>query len=354
MEDFAQNNRKDWSEGPLTWDDFQEKQQAIGVSELKFFLGYNTDKQKFSDTTVFRIQTYCYMDRNLSWVLNYYKSDQYLHYNQVIFDLVELQRRKLQYDLDRINSIYQAETRLNLCYTELSNLIDQFQEESKFGQANAVIDQWSSILQSELQSLERMNLPQFSKRNLGYAVHAGLGSGIFTGSLGQHFGPTLNFMFGFDFAYKKSILYLNATLAGDQVKKDYSYEDKTYYQGQRANVAILDVSYGYAVIDGSKIKLSPFAGLGITEISGVNRDNDEDDLRNVDYNIIFGLNADYKIRKRLKLAPNSYFGSKEYVETSVRARLYVSRANFSDDLNGYSINLTLGLCGFGNLIRIDQ
>jgi hypothetical protein len=37
-------------------------------------------------------------------------------------------------------------------------------------------------------------------------------------------------MFGFDFAYKKSILYLTGTLATDQVKKDYTYEDKTYYR----------------------------------------------------------------------------------------------------------------------------
>jgi hypothetical protein len=74
----------------------------------------------------------------------------------------------------------------------------------------------------------------------------------------------------------------------------------------------------------------------------------------VDYNIILGLNTDYKIRKRIKLVPSSSFGVKEYSETSVRARLYVSRANYSDDLNGYSINLTLGLCGFGNMLKMDH
>jgi hypothetical protein len=68
--------------------------------------------------------------------------------------------------------------------------------------------------------------------------------------------------------------------------------------------------------------------------------------------MIFGLNTDYKIKTRLKLVPNTYFGVKEKVETSIRARLYVTRANYYEDLQGYSINLTIGLCGFGNMINL--
>ena len=97
---YGQENRKNWTDGKLTWNDFQEREQSIGVSELEYFLGYNTGKHKFNDTTVFRIQTFCYMDRNLSWIDKDFKNNQYLKYNQVIFNIAELYRRKLQYALD--------------------------------------------------------------------------------------------------------------------------------------------------------------------------------------------------------------------------------------------------------------
>ncbi len=348
---YGQENRKNWTDGKLTWNDFQEREQSIGVSELKYFVGYSTGKQKFEDTTVFRIQTFCYVDRNLSWVDKGFKNDQNLKYNQVIFDIAELYRRKLQYELDRVSSIYEVELRFNQNFTKLNKEIDQFQQESNGGQNWEVINQWDTLIQNELKFYENPEIPKFSKRNFGYALHAGLGSGTFTGTLGEHFGSTFNFIFGFDFAYKKSILYLNGTLAGSKVLKDY-LSDKNWYQGQHVDVAIMDVSYGYAIVDKSKIKLTPFFGLGITELSGENKDDTEDALRNVDYNLIFGINTDYKINKRLNIVPVAYFGMKESVETSIRARLYITRTNYFDDLNGYSINLTIGLCGFGNMLRL--
>ena len=347
---YGQDNRKYWNEGELTWNDFKEKENTIGVSELKYFIGYNTGKQKHNDTTILRLKAFCFTDKNLSWINKDFKNKQYLKYNQVIFDIAELHKRKLQYKLDRINSIGEAEIRFNQILTNLSNMVNKFQEETNGGQKQEVIDKWDLIIKNELRNYNNVNIPQFNKRNFGYALHAGFGSGIFTGSLGQHFGQTFNFIFGFDFTYKKSILYLNGTLAGDKVAKDY-ISDKNWYQGQHANVAIIDISYGYAVIDKSKIKLSPFVGLGITELSGINKDNKEDALRNVDYNVIFGLNADYKIRKRINMIPSVLTGYKENVQSSIRARLYITKVNYFDDLSGYSINLTIGLCGFGNMLK---
>lgn len=64
------------------------------------------------------------------------------------------------------------------------------------------------------------------------------------------------------------------------------------------------------------------------------------------YNFIFGMITDYKIHKQIKLL------QKEAVETSIRVRLYITRTNYSDDLNGYAINLTIRACGFGSLLRM--
>ncbi len=347
----AQEYQKNWSDGELTWQDFLEKETNQGISELKYFLGYNTGKQRYGDTVVLRNTAKCYMDKNLSWINPTYKTEQYLKYNQVIFDIVELHRRRLQYELDRVNSLVEIEGKFNHIYTSCNNEIDKFNQESHSGQDLNTINFWEQKTSGELEFSSDNKIPEFENRNFGYALHAGFGSGFFTGSLGEYFAPTFNFIFGFDIAYKKTIFYLNATLAGDKVKKDYVSE-KSWNDGQHANVAIIDVSCGYALMDNERFKISPFAGLGITEFTGENKDDKENGFRIVDYNIIFGINTDYKIRTRLKLVPNPFFGVKEKVETSIRARLYVTRANYYEDLQGYSINLTIGLCGFGNMINL--
>jgi len=348
---MAQDYKKDWAEGKLTWHDFSEIKSNQGISELKYFLGYNTDKLRFGDTTVLRNVAKCYMDKRLSWINPDFKTEQYLRYNQVIFNIVEIYRRRLQYELDRIHSFYEIDGKFTYIYNSCNTEIDKFHNESNGGQNLNSIVFWEQKTARELEFNLDMKIPEFENRNFGYALHAGFGSGFFTGSLGDHFAPTFNFIFGFDFTYKNSILYLNGTLAGDKVKNDY-ISDNNWYKGQHSNVAIIDVSYGYAVFDNAKIKVSPFAGLGITEFTGENKDDNENGLRIVDYNVILGLNIDYKLRTRLNLVPNSYLGVKEKVETSIRTKFYITRANYFEDLKGYSINLTIGLSGFGNVIRI--
>ena len=347
----GQDNRKYWDEGKLTWDDFNEKDYSIEkVSELKYFIGYNTGKEKLKDTTLIRLKTFCYIDKNLSWVNKKYKNAQTLQYNQVIFDIAELYKRKLQYELDRINSVNEAEIRFNKVFSDFNNTVNQFQEETDWGRNTEKIDKWNSFIKQELLDYKKTSIPPFIKRDFGYGAHLGLGSSIFSGSLGEHFGQSFNLIFGFDLAYKKSLLYISGTLGGNKVNKDY-FSDKNWHQGQHTNLAIIDLSYAYAIVDNSKLKLAPFAGLGITELTRKNNEN-ENDLRIVDSNVIFGLNTDFKIGKRINLLPSSFTGLKEIVETSIRVRLYVAKANFFDDLNGYSINLSIGLSGFGNLIKL--
>lgn len=348
---IAQEQKKYWSDGPLGWHDFTERKSPHSISEFKYFLGYHMEKNRYGDTILLRNIAEGYMDTGLSWVDPEYKTGQILRYNQVIFDLVELYRRKLQDELDRVTSVFDIDGRFNYIHRLCEEDINKFHDESAGGQDLKTIEFWEQKISGELTPGSGRKIPEIVDRNFGYALHAGFGSGIFTGSLGDHFTPTFNFIFGFDFGYKNLLLYLNGTLAGDHVKMDYT-GDIIWNEDQRTHVAIIDASVGYALLDNARIKLSPFAGLGITEISGDNKDNDDDDLRMVDYNRIFGINADYKFRKRIKLIPSSSLGAKEKVEASVRARLYIARADYFEDLKGYSVNLTIGLCGFGKLIRL--
>jgi hypothetical protein len=65
------------------------------------------------------------------------------------------------------------------------------------------------------------------------------------------------------------------------------------------------------------------------------------------------MHVDHKIGRRIKLASQvAHMGARERVETSIRARFHATRASYNTDLKGYSLNLTIGICGFGNLLRV--
>ncbi|HEX2396035.1 MAG TPA: hypothetical protein VHI78_11870 [Bacteroidales bacterium] len=348
---IAQDDKKFWNQGKLSWEDFQEYHSAIKASELKYFIGYKTEKQKYGDTIVMRIATYGFIDRNLSWINSDYKTDQYLRYNQVIFDIVELYRRKIQYEIDRTKYPYEIENRINTMYSACSHEIDQFSQEAEYGKNLTTIMFWEVKTRNELNTTSAEEMPVYSAGKLGYGMHAGLGSGIFTGTLGQHFSPTFNLIFGFDLAYKKTVFYFNGTLGSDKVRKDYSGNTE-WLKAEHASMAIIELSVGYALIDNSKFKIAPFGGFAVLELSKRDDEQHKGNLNMESYQAIFGINTDFKYRTRISLVAGTFAGFKEKSEYSLRTRLYLARGNYYDDLKGFSINLSIGICGFGNVLRL--
>ncbi|MAO38098.1 MAG: hypothetical protein CMP12_19735 [Zunongwangia sp.] len=72
--------------------DFREHKISFEntTSELKYVIGYKNGKPKINDTVVFRLQSFCYTDTQLSWIKQGFKTPQKLQYNQVIFNIAEL------------------------------------------------------------------------------------------------------------------------------------------------------------------------------------------------------------------------------------------------------------------------
>lgn len=331
---MAQNN-KEWIEGKLTWNDFTERTYRQDISELKYNFEYHSGKHRYGDTIVVRNIVKVYIDRNQSWINPEFKTEQYLRYNQVIFDIIELYRRKLQKEADIQGVMFDAENEFHILYNSCTSEIERFYKESNGGNNLQTTINWEQIISKELATHLSASIPEFENRSFGYGMHLGIGAGSFTGSIGTYFKQNLGLTYGFDFAYKKSILYLNGVLTGGKVIKNYTSVD-TWSENQNINLALLNISYGYAFLDNKKIKLAPFAGFGVTEISGRNIDNKNIILTNG--NIVFGINADYKLKTKIKLIPDMplaiFANSKEKVETSIRARLCVSKANYTSGLNG--------------------
>lgn len=339
----AQPNLKHWKEGPLDWSDFYEVNDKVGVCELEYNIGFTKGKQISNNTKVKRYEAECYINKSLCWVNKDFKTEQYLIYNQVIFNIAELHRRKLQSELDKITWLGEAKDVLERATVDCNIEVNSFKVESKKGQDINTIMVWALQTENKLYQIVDNGIPAFRKMNFGVGFHGGYSIGYFTGSLGNYFSQANNLIFGMDIDYKNSILFIAPTLGRNRVTQNYQMWEK----GLETSYVIIDVSYGYAVINNRKLRLTPFIGLGITELSERNKSSNEGGLVIEDNNFIFGLNADHKIRRKLVLTD-----SKELNETSIRTRLYVTKANFSDDLNGYIVNLSIEICGIFRGMKI--
>ena len=353
---FAQNTMRSWSDGRLTWSDFMERTGDLThASEFRYVFSFASDRQRFGDTTVLRIVANAYMDRSLSWINSDRKTEQVLIYNQVLFEIVELHRRRLQMELDRLRHMFDVhaifQSRNNLLIRE----INTFQEETNWGANLNALTAWQWRIAYELTGYAESGMPELDFRS-EWGMHLGFGSSGFTGAIGDHFNPTFNFAFGFDFSFRKHTLFLNGNLGWGSVRQDYFLEHN-WYSGQRINLAVLNIAYGYVLHDDGRFRVTPFVGFGVTELSKQQERNNTDDIpRLANGNVVFGVSADYRFRRKMvRLFPNSNpfsLGVREQMSASIRARLYVTRANFAPDMSGYAINFTVGVSGISNIIRV--
>ena len=343
-------DHREWSDGKLTWKDFQEEESEKKISELSYYFGFNSDNYSMNDTMIYHYKAIAYVNQKESWVDPDHKNQKTLEYNQTIFDIIEYHRRKLQYEFHRVSSESVLRYNYNYVKDDMTNEIEEFQEESQYGRIHSVVREWSEEYNEKLEESKGMNKLKFKDPLYGIGMNISVGRNAFTGSLNDNLTPGYGFILGFDFSFKRSMVFLNMTLGS--VGLDYDYSGVTdWFNNDNPNFSIIDISYGYSIINNTSLRLTPFAGLGITELSESKQESG-DPYNIIDYNIVFGINTDLKFFRFLRLQPDPILGSKNYGEVSGRLRLYVTRTNYYSDLKGYSINLGLGISYFSNPITL--
>lgn len=98
----AQTDLRRWDTGPLTWDDFRVVDTNIGAehSYLEFYLDIEEEEGFDFGSSWSVLHAAAYMDKRLSWVNRKHCTTAELYYNQVLFDIVEWHRRRLQVVID--------------------------------------------------------------------------------------------------------------------------------------------------------------------------------------------------------------------------------------------------------------
>jgi hypothetical protein len=159
LHSYSQQTSNDtihWSESrKLEWKDFTGKaegkegmlSQAIMIMNAKFHKGF---KATTSVEVIF--------DRKSSFVSTEGKNAQQLKYFQTMFDLYEVESRKLRkefkatkFGLDP-DKVFQE--KYNAALKVLSERADQYMEETATGSEPEEVAKWSKILKAELKELE--------------------------------------------------------------------------------------------------------------------------------------------------------------------------------------------------------
>lgn len=333
----AQDYRKYWEEGNLTWEDFQAKPIKNYTTHLAYVLLYQTDKKVINNITYYGVFSDAYIDKSLSFVHTNIKDDYHLKYNQVIFNLVEIQKRQLQKRLYNLENIYEASNLLNDAKNQLDRKVLDFREEGNYGIQRDVTDNWLAKTTQKLQSTKPFELPDYKKSNWTYGMFGGLDFGINGNEYKEIFNNTISLALGFEFSYKNIFMGLNMSFTNSKLNRDLIDNSLTIPQGERSTIGLLNSYFGYPVYENKKIRITPFVGYGVTFLSEANKKDKEEVSAGTS---IFGLNFDLKNKKRVNFTP-TFLDLREEGNSYFRARIFLSNSNFNSGLKGYILNIGL-------------
>lgn len=343
----GQDYRKYWADGKLTWEDFQGQYTQRRMTNLAYLLTYQTNEKLIENVLYQGLFSEAYINKALSFVHPNLQDANYLAYNQVIFNLLEISKRKLQKRLFNLATIFEAQTLFMDIQSELEKQIFDFQQASFDGLQNEVTKQWQATTEKELLETRSFFIPDYKKSNWTYGIYGGMDYGVYGDAYKDIFNSTLALAMGFEFSYKKLFLALNMSLTNSTLNKDL--QDNTFLipEGDKSTISLLNVSLGYPLYETNKFRILPFAGYGITALGEVVEEGDKDEI--TQGTTFFGLNFDFKNRKRVNFTP-SIFNIREEGNTYIRARIFISNSNFNPTLKGYGVHIGIAYGLEGRLL----
>ncbi len=349
---FAQQERRVWAEGKLTWDEFPERSGQERASQVEFYLGSEQQKERYSDTTIVRMLAIGSINLRESWVDPSQRTEQLLRYHQVQLDLLEIHRRFFQRSLDKAFTYQEAAARHADHWRAFQEEAGRCASATDYGRNLDSLEAWEA---RTLLLLAVATPPPgkivFEERSFRYGMNAGTGFGMAVGSLSQSISPGVIVLgLGFEVGHKRSVAYLHGAIGASRVRQDF-FLNGNWTAGEGSNTTLIDLTYGYRIMDRFRWELTPFTGIGVAELTTINRGQPDESLRAVDYNLVFGLNADYRLRTHFKLGPRQ-LGSPQKDELNLRLRLYGTWTSYAAGYEGFVLNVAVGVGIKGRMVEV--
>ena len=139
-----------WQTGDLTWNDFRvvDTNTVKEHSYIEFYLDIEENEEYELGTSWVELVAAAYMDKKLSWVDKKHCTAEELRYNQVIFDLVELFRRRLQVVIDTGGN-----ADIDYYIRLLEHVTDSFCRDTRYGANTLAVVAWETKVGKQLDSI---------------------------------------------------------------------------------------------------------------------------------------------------------------------------------------------------------
>ena len=327
----AQEELRTWDMGPLSWDDFTLTDSSRGEnhSYLEFFFSI----EEFPEG----LWAMAFMDTHQSWVDKNWRTDNELLYNQVIFDLVEWQRRQMQMALDTLAK-GAAEPSADSVVACVVADIERLDLDTRHGTDSVALLRWADSLAGLLGT---PLVPRGTPVDDPYRVGGFLGGGFFgtAGGMHRHFSHGGGLDMGIEAGWGRHFLTGGLSIGVASCRDSAFHKnnpENDLYTGDDLTMLRLYVQYGFSVFDNARCRITPFVGYGLLGYYYSPDDTDES----------FGPTAgcaNFGVDSRIHLS-NTVSGGQRTV-LSVDARLYGTYSRFrtvEGTPAGFTINLAVG------------
>lgn len=345
----AQNTRRGWEKGPLTWSDFTPMNESIGNehSYLEYLLDVELRKDEINGREMQTRTAVLYVDRAVSWVDTHFRTPQQLHYNQVAFNLAELHRRRLQLVIDTGGI-----ANMNYYSRLLAYEIDSFCRETYYGADTAAVAQWEWTIRQQMDSITPLMVEQHQRANSiekiiprgALLFNLGLGTKFYAGEVAQLFAPSGGMYFDLEGGWWRNVLTMGFYIGGGRCRPDTIVAVNTYnnlIHDDRITTIDLNINYGFTVLNTSKWCVTPFVGYGM---QGIFYNENEDATSGGPTEGCWRAGVDVKYHMAVD---DTYTRtSLERFLCSAQGKIFLSRDKFKsivDSPTGVTINAQVGI-----------
>ena len=280
---MAQESRRGWEKGPLTWSDFAPMNESIGAehSYLEYILDIEQRKDEVNGLEMRTRTAVLYVDRKMSWVDTHYRTPQELRYNQVAFNIAELHRRRLQVVIDTGGTVNMG------YYTRLlSYEVDSFCHQTYYGADTAAVTWWDWEVRRQMDSITPIMVEQHQKANtiekitpqFLMAFNLGGGTKLFAGDMHKLFVPSGGMYFDFEGGLWRHLFVMGFYIGGGRCQPDSVDNIRSIdklYATDRLTTIDFYINYGFTAIDAMKWSVTPFVGYGLQGFTYSDEEYDE-------------------------------------------------------------------------------
>ncbi|MBR1834593.1 MAG: hypothetical protein IJ785_03710 [Bacteroidales bacterium] len=272
----AQTDNRTWDQGPLTWDDFT-LMPAAGAepSLLQYELGYAPVHDTIDNILSHYYLATARMLPGSSWVSANHRTPELLRYHQVVFDMLEVERRTLQHALNAADEPRAFQSMLYAASDRLNTRIASFRSRTQDGADTTDLAAFEQQVRHELALLPATYQPSYTPHPFGYSAYFSLGAAFPFGTMGQDFTPGFTIGYGFDFSWRRHFFNAEAYMGGLDARKQLAFYGThnvlpapyNFVKGQAYNHTVINFGYGYLLLDDTRMQLAPIAALSLHELS---------------------------------------------------------------------------------------